>query len=60
MSNVEPLRLDMFVMPSDWAVARNVFVADSTDDAWRLARGNSLGSLGNPCRVAPRQTRRNP
>ena len=30
--------------PSDWAVARNVFVADSTDDARRLAKGNSLGS----------------
>jgi alkanesulfonate monooxygenase SsuD/methylene tetrahydromethanopterin reductase-like flavin-dependent oxidoreductase (luciferase family) len=30
--------------PSDWAVARNVFVADSTDDARRLARSNSLGS----------------
>jgi alkanesulfonate monooxygenase SsuD/methylene tetrahydromethanopterin reductase-like flavin-dependent oxidoreductase (luciferase family) len=30
--------------PRDWAVARNVFVADSTHDARRLARGNSLGS----------------
>jgi alkanesulfonate monooxygenase SsuD/methylene tetrahydromethanopterin reductase-like flavin-dependent oxidoreductase (luciferase family) len=30
--------------PSSWAVARNVFVADSTDDARRLAKGNSLGS----------------
>jgi alkanesulfonate monooxygenase SsuD/methylene tetrahydromethanopterin reductase-like flavin-dependent oxidoreductase (luciferase family) len=30
--------------PSDWAVARNMFVADSTDEARRLARGNSLGS----------------
>jgi alkanesulfonate monooxygenase SsuD/methylene tetrahydromethanopterin reductase-like flavin-dependent oxidoreductase (luciferase family) len=30
--------------PSDWAVARNVFVADSTSDARRLARSNSLGS----------------
>ena len=30
--------------PSDWAVARNVFVADSTDEARRLAKGNSLGS----------------
>jgi alkanesulfonate monooxygenase SsuD/methylene tetrahydromethanopterin reductase-like flavin-dependent oxidoreductase (luciferase family) len=30
--------------PSDWAVARNVFVADSTDDGRRLARGNSLGA----------------
>jgi alkanesulfonate monooxygenase SsuD/methylene tetrahydromethanopterin reductase-like flavin-dependent oxidoreductase (luciferase family) len=30
--------------PSDWAVARNVFVADSIDQARRLARGNSLGS----------------
>ena len=29
---------------SDWAVARNVFVADSTDEARRLAKGNSLGS----------------
>ncbi len=32
------------VGPSDWAVARNVFVADSTSDARRLAKGNSLGS----------------
>lgn len=30
--------------PSDWAVARNVFVADSTGDARRLAKTNSLGS----------------
>ncbi len=30
--------------PSDWSVARNVFVADSTDDARRLAKRNSLGS----------------
>ena len=30
--------------PSNWAVARNVFVADATDDARRLARTNSLGS----------------
>jgi alkanesulfonate monooxygenase SsuD/methylene tetrahydromethanopterin reductase-like flavin-dependent oxidoreductase (luciferase family) len=30
--------------PSDWAVARNVFVADSTEDARRLAGSNSLGS----------------
>ena len=30
--------------PSDWSVARNVFVADSTDEARRLAKGNSLGS----------------
>jgi alkanesulfonate monooxygenase SsuD/methylene tetrahydromethanopterin reductase-like flavin-dependent oxidoreductase (luciferase family) len=30
--------------PSDWAVARNVLVADSTRDAQRLARSNSLGS----------------
>ena len=29
---------------SDWAVARNVFVADSTDDAQLLAKTNSLGS----------------
>jgi alkanesulfonate monooxygenase SsuD/methylene tetrahydromethanopterin reductase-like flavin-dependent oxidoreductase (luciferase family) len=29
---------------SDWAVARNVFVADTTEEAQRLARGNSLGS----------------
>jgi alkanesulfonate monooxygenase SsuD/methylene tetrahydromethanopterin reductase-like flavin-dependent oxidoreductase (luciferase family) len=29
---------------SDWAVARNVFVADSTADARRLAKSNSLGS----------------
>jgi alkanesulfonate monooxygenase SsuD/methylene tetrahydromethanopterin reductase-like flavin-dependent oxidoreductase (luciferase family) len=30
--------------PADWAVARNVFVADSAADARRLAKGNSLGS----------------
>jgi len=30
--------------PADWAVARNVFVADSTADARRLAKRNSLGS----------------
>ena len=30
--------------PSDWSVARNVFVADSTEDSRRLARNNSLGS----------------
>jgi alkanesulfonate monooxygenase SsuD/methylene tetrahydromethanopterin reductase-like flavin-dependent oxidoreductase (luciferase family) len=29
--------------PADWSVARNVFVADSTSEARRLARGNSLG-----------------
>lgn len=29
--------------PSDWAVARNVFVADSTAEARRIARSNSLG-----------------
>ena len=28
--------------PSEWAVARNVFVADSTEEARRLARSNSL------------------
>jgi alkanesulfonate monooxygenase SsuD/methylene tetrahydromethanopterin reductase-like flavin-dependent oxidoreductase (luciferase family) len=28
---------------SDWAVARNVFVAETTAEARRLARGNSLG-----------------
>lgn len=28
---------------ADWRVARNVFVADSADEARRLARGNSLG-----------------
>jgi alkanesulfonate monooxygenase SsuD/methylene tetrahydromethanopterin reductase-like flavin-dependent oxidoreductase (luciferase family) len=27
-----------------WAVARNVFVADTTEEARRLAKGNSLGS----------------
>ncbi len=31
-------------VPSDWSVVRNVFVADSTDEAKRLAKGNSLGS----------------
>jgi alkanesulfonate monooxygenase SsuD/methylene tetrahydromethanopterin reductase-like flavin-dependent oxidoreductase (luciferase family) len=30
--------------PSDWAIARNVFVTESTDDARRLAKSNSLGS----------------
>jgi alkanesulfonate monooxygenase SsuD/methylene tetrahydromethanopterin reductase-like flavin-dependent oxidoreductase (luciferase family) len=30
--------------PSDWSVARNVFVADSTEEARRLAKGNSLGT----------------
>jgi alkanesulfonate monooxygenase SsuD/methylene tetrahydromethanopterin reductase-like flavin-dependent oxidoreductase (luciferase family) len=30
--------------PSDWAVARNVFVADTTAEARRLAKANSLGS----------------
>ena len=30
--------------PSDWAVARNVFVADTTEEARRLAKGNSLGT----------------
>jgi alkanesulfonate monooxygenase SsuD/methylene tetrahydromethanopterin reductase-like flavin-dependent oxidoreductase (luciferase family) len=30
--------------PSDWAVARNVFVADATDEAKGLAKSNSLGS----------------
>lgn len=30
--------------PSDWTVVRNVFVADSTRDARRLAKANSLGS----------------
>lgn len=29
---------------ADWAVARNIFVADSTSEARRLARSNSLGS----------------
>lgn len=28
---------------SDWAIARNIFVADTTDEARRLARTNSLG-----------------
>lgn len=28
---------------SDWRVARNVFVADTTDEARRIARSNSLG-----------------
>jgi alkanesulfonate monooxygenase SsuD/methylene tetrahydromethanopterin reductase-like flavin-dependent oxidoreductase (luciferase family) len=31
------------VQPSDWKVARNIFVADTTAEARRLARGNSLG-----------------
>jgi alkanesulfonate monooxygenase SsuD/methylene tetrahydromethanopterin reductase-like flavin-dependent oxidoreductase (luciferase family) len=31
------------VQPSHWAVARNIFVAESTRDARRLARSNSLG-----------------
>jgi alkanesulfonate monooxygenase SsuD/methylene tetrahydromethanopterin reductase-like flavin-dependent oxidoreductase (luciferase family) len=30
--------------PADWAVARNIFVADSTAQARRLAKANSLGS----------------
>jgi len=30
--------------PADWSVARNVFVADTTAEARRLARSNSLGS----------------
>ena len=30
--------------PSDWAVSRNIFVADSTDEARRIVRTNSLGS----------------
>lgn len=30
--------------PADWAVARNVLVADSTSEARRLARGNSLAA----------------
>ena len=30
--------------PDDWAVTRNVFVADTTSDAKRLSRVNSLGS----------------
>ena len=30
-------------LAADWAVARNVFVADTTDEARRLARINSLG-----------------
>lgn len=29
--------------PADWCVSRNVFVADSTEEARRLARSNSLG-----------------
>lgn len=29
--------------PGDWAVARNVFVAETTAEAQRLARSNSLG-----------------
>src|SRR5262249_52586070 len=31
------------VAPADWRVARNIFVADTTTEARRLARGNSLG-----------------
>jgi alkanesulfonate monooxygenase SsuD/methylene tetrahydromethanopterin reductase-like flavin-dependent oxidoreductase (luciferase family) len=30
--------------PADWAVSRNVFVADSTKEAQRLAKSNSLGA----------------
>lgn len=30
--------------PDDWAVTRNVFVADSTKDARRIVKTNSLGS----------------
>ena len=30
--------------PADWAVVRNVFVADTTAEARRLAKSNSLGS----------------
>jgi alkanesulfonate monooxygenase SsuD/methylene tetrahydromethanopterin reductase-like flavin-dependent oxidoreductase (luciferase family) len=30
--------------PSDWAVARNVFVADTKEEGQRMARTNSLGS----------------
>ena len=30
-------------VPGDWRVARNVFVAETTAEARRLARGNSLG-----------------
>jgi alkanesulfonate monooxygenase SsuD/methylene tetrahydromethanopterin reductase-like flavin-dependent oxidoreductase (luciferase family) len=30
--------------PRDWALARNVLVADSTEEARRLAKSNSLGS----------------
>ena len=37
-------RVGRTAVPGDWAVARNVFVADSTSEARRLARGNSLGS----------------
>jgi alkanesulfonate monooxygenase SsuD/methylene tetrahydromethanopterin reductase-like flavin-dependent oxidoreductase (luciferase family) len=29
--------------PSDWKVARNIFVADTTAEARRMARSNSLG-----------------
>ena len=29
--------------PSDWAVARNIFVGDTTSEAQRLARANSSG-----------------
>jgi alkanesulfonate monooxygenase SsuD/methylene tetrahydromethanopterin reductase-like flavin-dependent oxidoreductase (luciferase family) len=45
--------------PSDWAVARNVFVADSTNEARRVAKANSLGAcieyiLGLTRATAPR------
>lgn len=30
--------------PSDWSISRNIFVAETTDEAKRLARTNSLGS----------------
>ena len=30
--------------PGDWCISRNVFVADSTDEARKLARNNSLGN----------------
>lgn len=29
--------------PSDWAIARNIFVAETTEEARELARNNSLG-----------------
>jgi alkanesulfonate monooxygenase SsuD/methylene tetrahydromethanopterin reductase-like flavin-dependent oxidoreductase (luciferase family) len=46
------------VGPSDWAVARNIFVADSTREAQHLVKGNSLGScieyiLGLTQAIAP-------